>query len=624
MRFKNRFILLFSIITLTFAIIGVYTFFSFQKIRRISATEKSVQNLKSLTLELKNHENKYITWDLASKRYFKIEQSQNINNFNQAINEALFITNSLQSNPFIREINAASKVANTRKNLTDYNKQFEKFQSQKKEFGFKDWGMVGKMRDAIHNVEHEINAMNVPALNVHMLMLRRHEKDYLLRRDMSYKEKFEKEIFTFEQSLKVAQIAPAKKKELSNLLDTYKDTFFELIEKDKQIGLTQNDGLTASLNELSQKTTSAVNSLNQLIAAKTDQYINKTIRLLIIFIIICTISSISLALFIMYGTLKTLGGEPEEVALIAKNVAKGNLKMDIEASKEYRGMMKSVVKMTERLTEIISGIYENADHLAKTSVQYANSSKKISEGAYNQATSIDEISSIIEEISQNISQNTQNARDTNTIAEDVILAINDVKMQTEKTLETGKLIDKKVQIINTIANQTTILALNAAVEAARAGKNGQGFHVIAEEVKRLAQISKDAAKEINQYTANNTIQTKKMAGMVSNILEPINKTSQHVKNITLSSEEMESGTQQVNTSVYELYNISQENAAASQEMAAGSSELEKQAKSLIEMVSFFKIKEKSTTSIKKKKNKKKIKKVVKMWKKQNTPQLQRV
>jgi methyl-accepting chemotaxis protein len=326
----------------------------------------------------------------------------------------------------------------------------------------------------------------------------------------------------------------------------------------------------------------------------------------------------------MYGTLKTLGGEPEEVALIAKNVAKGNLKMDIEASKEYRGMMKSVVKMTERLTEIISGIYENADHLAKTSVQYANSSKKISEGAYNQATSIDEISSIIEEISQNISQNTQNARDTNTIAEDVILAINDVKMQTEKTLETGKLIDKKVQIINTIANQTTILALNAAVEAARAGKNGQGFHVIAEEVKRLAQISKDAAKEINQYTANNTIQTKKMAGMVSNILEPINKTSQHVKNITLSSEEMESGTQQVNTSVYELYNISQENAAASQEMAAGSSELEKQAKSLIEMVSFFKIKEKSTTSIKKKKNKKKIKKVVKMWKKQNTPQLQRV
>jgi methyl-accepting chemotaxis protein len=115
-----------------------------------------------------------------------------------------------------------------------------------------------------------------------------------------------------------------------------------------------------------------------------------------------------------------------------------------------------------------------------------------------------------------------------------------------------------------------------------------------------------------------------MAGMVSNILDPINKTSQHVKNITLSSEEMESGTQQVNTSVYELYNISQENAAASQEMAAGSSELEKQAKSLIEMVSFFKIKEKSTTSIKKKKNKKKIKKVVKMWKKQNTPQLQRV
>ncbi|HKK81276.1 MAG TPA: methyl-accepting chemotaxis protein [Prolixibacteraceae bacterium] len=621
MRFRNRFILLFSIIAITFALIGAYTFISFQKIRKISETESNVQNLKSLTLELKNHENKYLTWDLASKRYFKIGKSQNINNFNQAVNEALVITNNLQSTPFIKEINASSKIENTRKKLTDYNKQFEKFQSKKKEFGFKDWGMVGKMRDAIHNVEHEIDSMNIPALNVHMLMLRRHEKDYLLRRDISYKEKFEKEIFTFEQSLKFAQIAPTKKKELSNLLDTYKDTFFKLIEADKQIGLTQNDGLTASLNQLSQKTTSAVTALNQLITAKTEQYINKTISLLIIFIVICTIISIALALFIMYGTLKTLGGEPEEVALIAKNVAKGNLKMDVEDSKEYRGMMKSVVKMTERLNEIINGIYNNADHLAKTSNQYADSSKKISEGAYNQATSIDEISSVIEEISQNISQNTQNARDTNSNAEDVILAINDVKKQTDKTLETGKLIDEKVQIINTISNQTTILALNAAVEAARAGKNGQGFHVIAEEVKRLAQISKDAAKEINQHTTNNTIQTKKMAAMVGNILDPINKTSQYVKNITLSSEEMESGTQQVNNAVYELYNISQENAAASQEMAAGSNELEKQAQSLIEMVSFFKTSQNSSASIKKKKKKKKV---VKLWKKQNSPQLIRV
>jgi methyl-accepting chemotaxis protein len=181
--------------------------------------------------------------------------------------------------------------------------------------------------------------------------------------------------------------------------------------------------------------------------------------------------------------------------------------------------------------------------------------------------------------------------------------IQKIKHQTDRTLESVKAIDEKIKIINTIANQTTILALNAAVEAARAGENGKGFHVISEEVKRLAQISKEAASEINNYAAQNIQQAKDVTQMVKNILIPVEETSNYVKSITHASEEMEAGTNQIIRSINKLYSISQENAAASQEMAASSNDLENQAHSLIKTVSYFRLDQKAKINIQKKQKK---------------------
>ncbi|MCF8358789.1 MAG: methyl-accepting chemotaxis protein [Prolixibacteraceae bacterium] len=605
MNYRGRFILLFAIIFITFTLIGVYTFFSFKKIKRISEIDKKVQHLKSLALELKNHEYNFIGWDLISPGYFKNGQSINLQNFNNTYREAIQICSELGNEPFISTADTRNNVAEINTKLIEYNKRFIKFQEEKKAFGFKDWGLVGNMRDAIHHVENETNKMGLDKLKIHMLMLRRHEKDYLLRRDLSYRVKFQNEYTNFKNSLRKAAISDNKKTELLGLLNNYHDTFITIIEKDNVIGITQKEGYSKLMNRSSEELIGLVSGLSNLISAKTNRYINRAILLLILFIVVCTSAALAIGLFMMKGIRNIMGGSPEEVALIAENVAKGRLRMNLDSSKAYQGMMKSVVIMTEKLIAIISGIHENAEKLAGTSRLFTSSSQHISNGAYNQAASIDEISSTIEEIGQNIKQNTHNAHETNKLAGLVKINIHKIEQQTDRTLESVKAIDEKIKIINTIANQTTILALNAAVEAARAGENGKGFHIISEEVKRLAQISKEAASEINGYAAQNIQQAKDVTQMVKNILIPVEETTNYVKSITHASEEMEAGTNQIINSINELYSISQENAASSQEMAASSTDLEKQAHSLIKTVSYFHLDEKAKINIKKKKKKNK-------------------
>jgi methyl-accepting chemotaxis protein len=210
-------------------------------------------------------------------------------------------------------------------------------------------------------------------------------------------------------------------------------------------------------------------------------------------------------------------------------------------------------------------------------------------GAISQSSFVEDISSRIGIIKMKTGSNSTIAIETNKIASITMESMHKIKDQSDLSVQTSIEIAEKIQIIDQITFQTKLLALNAAVEAAHAGSFGNAFQVIAEEMKRLAEVSKGAAVEIKKLTEKNQTQSEKVRKMVFEILIAIENTSELIKNIAQASKEQDSNINLISSSINHLHEVSQENAIASEEMAVSTEELEKQVIALKQMVSYFKV-----------------------------------
>ncbi|MBN1767568.1 MAG: hypothetical protein JW842_03575 [Prolixibacteraceae bacterium] len=256
---------------------------------------------------------------------------------------------------------------------------------------------------------------------------------------------------------------------------------------------------------------------------------------------------------------------------------------------EFTLLNRSIMDLVYKLKNIVREIRTNSDNLKMNSQQLSANSEDLSKGASTQAASIEELSATTEEIESILNASMERATQSGDISKKTEAIIQNFAKNTREVMQVHDQIVSKISIVNDIAFQTNILALNATIEAAQAGEHGRGFAVVAGEVKKLANQIKDLATEVIDISANSIVLSKQIDSEIADLLPRISESTEMMQEIAASSVEQSTGIAQVNLTVQNLNEITQQNAASSEEMAASAEELAAQAEALNETVSFFRL-----------------------------------
>jgi methyl-accepting chemotaxis protein len=294
-----------------------------------------------------------------------------------------------------------------------------------------------------------------------------------------------------------------------------------------------------------------------------------------------------------------------EAVKVAQRVADGDLTSDIVVSgtDETGQMMEALKFMNDSLIRIVAEVRTGTVSIAEASSEIASGNLDLSSRTEQQANSLGQTSRSMHELTSTVQQNADNARQANQLAakaSEVAVRGGTVVSHVIDTMGSITASSKKIVdiigVIDGIAFQTNILALNAAVEAARAGEQGRGFAVVAAEVRNLAQRSAAAAKEIKALIGDSVTKVREGSNLVEQagvtmeeVVASVRRVTDIMGEITSASQEQSAGIAQVNSTILEMDETTQQNAALVEEAAAAAASMQDQAANLARVVSVFKL-----------------------------------